>query len=434
MTNELPSLSTDGLAVTTLDEAEEIMDTIVLRFEPDNLPKYQHLLQAYGPFAPGHGYQVGDDVTVARNFPLPESPTLMALSYEAVRKCLFDQKNFNGKLYDGFNSGIDGEPAHEGLPLLEGKEHLRLRRLLGQGLNPRSIKVWEDRMIKPVVTHLLDSLPLGEPVDLAKGFCRPLPGTAVGAVLGLRDEDLDAFNMMAFLMFTGPVNEEGRKAERRMGDYFAAHVEHRRSLPEAELAERDDIISLMVKARDGEDRLSNAEIVPNLFFFLFAGSDTTYLTLCNIIYYLIEEPGLFERVKSDRSRIADLIEETLRLNPPGPVIGRKAKTDNEVSGCPIAEGTPITINLMMANRDPTAWNDPDTFDLDRPAQGKIHLTFGFGPHICPGMHLARLEMSIALNELLDRTSGLEWDPALGRPEFTGIGSRAISHTRVILKP
>ncbi len=111
-----------------------------------------------------------------------------------------------------------------------------------------------------------------------------------------------------------------------------------------------------------------------------------------------------------------------------------------IAGYPIARSAliglrvnrEITINLLMANRDPAAWENPDVFDLDRPASGKSHLTFGFGSHMCPGMHLARLEMTVALNELLDRIGGITWDPAAGRPEFTGVGSRAISHTRVVL--
>jgi cytochrome P450 len=428
---DLPALSLEGISVRSLDEAEDVMDRMVLRHAPDNLPAYRRLRERYGAFAPGFAYTVGGDVTIARNFALPEAPTLMALGYEAVKKCLFDQKHFDGKLYDGFNSTAEGEPEFQGLPLMEGRPHLRLRRLLGQGLNPRSIRVWEDRMVRPVVRRLLDALEWGAPVDLARRFCRPLPGAAIGAVLGLREEDLEAFNLMAFLMFTAPVNDEGKKAEQRIGAYFAAHVAHRMSLDEADLAGRDDIITLMVKARDGDDRLSPEEIIPNLFFFLFAGSDTTYLTLCNIVHYLVEEPGLFDRVKEKRDRIPDLIEETLRLNPPGPVIGRRAKADTEVLGCPIAQGTPVTINLLMANRDAETWERPDVFDLDR-AAAKGHLSFGFGPHICPGMHLARLEMTVALNELFDRTSRIEWDPDAGRPEVTGVGSRAIAHTRVVL--
>ena len=357
----------------------------------------------------------------------------MALSYEAVKRCLFDEANFNGRLYDDFNTRNEGEESEFlALPLLEGAPHRRLRTLVGQGLNPRSIKVWEDRMIRPVVLELLDDCPRGEPVDLARSFCRPLPGAAIGAVLGLLARDLPAFNTLGFLAFTGPVFDEGKKAEKLLADYFGVQIAYRHSLPDEQLARREDVISLMVKARIGEDRMSAEEIIPSLFFFLFAGGDTTYLTLCNIAYYLVEQDGLWERLKADRSKIPDVIEETLRLHPPGPVLARNTKNDTEVCGHKIKAGTPIAINVLMANHDPAAWSDPDRFTFGRPRE-RPHLSFGFGPHICPGMHLARLEMTVALNEILDRYDGIEWDPTHGRPSFVGIGSRGVSHTHVILR-
>lgn len=426
-----PRLSLDGLNVTSVDEAEELMDQIARRFDPDQLPAYRELLKQ-GPFARGVGHVFsgpGATATTARNFPMPEAPTLMALSYEAVKECLFDQTRFNGKVYDDFGAAERGEI---GLPLMEGPSHLRLRKLLAQGLNPRSVQFWEDRMVRPVVRALLDQVVPGAPVDFARAFCRPLPGAAVGAVLGLSADDLAAFNLLAFLSFTGPFSAEGKKAEQILAQYFGEHIAARRALPETELEEQQDIISLMVKARVGEDRLSDREIVPNLFFFLFAGSDTTYLTLCNILYYLIEEPDVHAAVRADRSKVKNLIEETLRLNPPGPVIGRRAKIDTEVSGFPIAENTVIAINLLMANHDPAAWERPDEFVLDRPL-GQLHLAFGFGPHMCPGMHLSRLEMTIGVNEILDRFQSIEWAPDAGRPNMVGIGGRAIEHTRVVLR-
>jgi cytochrome P450 len=426
-----PSPSLEGIDAANVDEAEAMMDGLVLRFEPDQLPAYRRLLAEEGPLVRGFAYTFGEGptkATIARNFPMPEEPTVMALSYEAVKECLFDQTRFNGKVYDDFGAAERGEEA---LPLMEGTPHLRLRRLIAQGLNPRSVQVWEERMVRPVVRGLLDQITPGAPVDLARTLCRPLPGAAVGAVLGLNPADLAAFNLLAFLSFTGPISDDGKRAERTLVKYFNEHVEHRRSLPADVLGERQDIISLMVKARVEDDHLSNEEIVPNLFFFLFAGSDTTYLTLCNIVYYLVEQPGLMQAVRDDRTKIPRLIEETLRLNPPGPVIGRRAKLDTEVCGVPVAKDTVIAINLLMSGHDPAAWDRPDDFDLDRP-QEKLHLAFGFGPHMCPGMHLSRLEMTVALNELLDRYSTVRWARDAGRPNMVGVGSRAIEHTRVVL--
>jgi len=426
-----PRLNLQGLAVSSVDQAEAMVDEIMQRFDPDPLPIYKRLLAEAGPFVRGFAYSFGHGelrTTIARGAPMPEANTLMALSYDAVKECLFDQVRFRGN-YDDF--GAMQRDGQTGLPMLEGLPHQRLRRLLAQGLNPRSIHVWENRMIRPVVQNLLRNCSTGVSLEMARKFCRPLPGAAIGAVLGLTPEDLDAFNLLAFLSFTGPFTEEGKKAELLLSEYFNEHIEQRRSVPDDELAQRDDVISLMVRARIGDDKLSNEEIVPNLFFFLFAGSDTTYLTLCNIIYYLVEEPGLYEAVKNNRDLIKQLIEETLRLHPPGPIIARRAKVDTEVCGVSIKADTVIAINLLMANHDPAAWERADDFKLDR-SVGHPHLSFGFGPHMCPGMHLARLEMTVALNEIFDRFNGMEWAPGISRPSFTGLSSRAVEHATIVL--
>ncbi len=431
---DAPRLSISDVAVSCVDDAEQLVDTMVLRFAPDALDRYMRLQAAEGAIARGHGFEFGRGdyaVTLARNFAMPDAPSFMALSADAVRECLSDASRFDGKVYDDFGAA-DRDPSQTGLPLMDGPPHTRLRRLLALGLNPRSISLWEDLMVRPVVDALLQACPRNVPVDFARAFCRPLPGSAIGAVLGLHPDDLNRFNLLAFLSFVGPIHPEGGKAQGVLAGYFHQQITHRRSLDPDDLAARQDIISLLVKARIGDDALTDAEIIPNLFFLLFAGSDTTYLSLCNLVYQLIEVPGLWEQAKRDRALIAPLIEETLRLNPPGPVIARRAKQATRIHDVDVPAGAIVALNLLTANRDADLWPDPHAFRIDR-GSAAAHLSFGYGPHTCPGMHLSRLEMRTALNRLLDSTRKIEWSPEHGRPDIVGIGSRAIAHTQIILR-
>jgi cytochrome P450 len=129
----------------------------------------------------------------------------------------------------------------------------------------------------------------------------------------------------------------------------------------------------------------------------------------NALLALLQHPDDLERVYVDRSLIPEVIEETLRWETSVTMVSRVATADTEVGGCPISKGSPVGVLTGSSNHDERRWDDASEWKLGRPVQH--HLAFGTGPHQCLGMHLARLELRVGLNEILDRLPNLRLDPA-----------------------
>jgi cytochrome P450 len=129
----------------------------------------------------------------------------------------------------------------------------------------------------------------------------------------------------------------------------------------------------------------------------------------NALLALLTHPDDLARVYADRELIPEVIEETLRWETSVTMVSRIATTDTVVSGCPIEAGSPVGVLTGSSNRDETRWDDASEWKLGRPVQH--HIAFGTGPHQCLGMHLARLELRVGLNEILDRLPNLQLDPA-----------------------
>jgi cytochrome P450 len=142
---------------------------------------------------------------------------------------------------------------------------------------------------------------------------------------------------------------------------------------------------------------------------LFGGIETTEGMICNALLHLLSREDQLALVQEDRSLLGAAIEESLRLEPSAASVDRYATREVELGGATIAEGDLVTISIAAANRDPSTFPDPDRFDVTRENAGR-HVAFAGGPHVCIGMHLARLETSIAIGGLLDRLAGLRLDP------------------------
>jgi cytochrome P450 len=145
---------------------------------------------------------------------------------------------------------------------------------------------------------------------------------------------------------------------------------------------------------------------------LFGGIETTEGMIANAILHLLENPDQRALVEADPALLAGAIEESLRLEPAAATIDRYATAAGELGGAAIAAGDLVTISIAAANRDPATFPDPDRFDVRRDNAGR-HLAFARGPHVCIGMHLARLEAHTAVGRVLDRLPGVRLDP--GRP-------------------
>jgi len=200
-------------------------------------------------------------------------------------------------------------------------------------------------------------------------------------------------------------------ASAEIKEYLAGILAERRREP------REDLISGLAQAELDGERLTDEEIFSFLRLLLPAGVETTYRSTGNLLFSLLSRPDQLEAVRADRSLIPQALEEAVRFETPLLNITRLATRDTVLSGVEIPAGSTVLIMLAAANRDETRWPEPDQFDIFR--EPRLHISYGQGPHICLGMHLARAEMRIALNLLLDRLPGLRLDPDGDDPHIRG---------------
>ncbi|MDI5942023.1 cytochrome P450, partial [Micromonospora sp. DH15] len=177
----------------------------------------------------------------------------------------------------------------------------------------------------------------------------------------------------------------------------------------------DDLIGAMVRARDADDRLSEEEVVQLAAGLLAAGHETTVTQIPNFAYVLLQHPDEWARLRADRTLVPRAVEELMRFVPLGATaaFARYAKEDVEIGGVLVRAGEPVVVSIPSANRDETVFADADRLDLGR--EVNPHLGFGHGVHHCVGAQLARMELQVVLDTLLDRTPGLRL--AVPEPEL-----------------
>ena len=184
---------------------------------------------------------------------------------------------------------------------------------------------------------------------------------------------------------------------------------------------------------DGTQRpLTDREIMLNCRLIILAGGGTSWRQFGITLWALLTHRDQLEAVKADRSLVNAAIEESVRWNATDPVFPRLTMEDSELDGVPVPGGAVLEVCLGAANRDPTRWENPDAYNLHRPQQA--HLGFSTGPHMCLGRDVARSEISVGLNFLLDAFPNLRLDPDAPAPFLTGgLEQRGISAIPVLLR-
>ena len=283
-------------------------------------------------------------------------------------------------------------------------EHTRLRGLVNRGFTPRAIKMLADHYVDVTKRLVDEAIEEGE-VDFVTKVAAELPLIAIAEMMGLPMEDrhkvFDWSNRMIATSdsdySSGMEDATAAAGERYM--YAQELAADRRANP------RDDIISILVGAEDG-DQLSEHEF--NLFVLLLsvAGSETTRNGISHGVLSLMEHPAEWARLRADPSLVDSAVEEILRWATPVNLFRRTATCDVELHGQHIAENESVVIFYASGNRDEDVFDRPDTFDITR--SPNPHLTFGGGgPHFCLGSNLARLEMRAVFDELARRCDHIE---------------------------
>ncbi|MER5425534.1 cytochrome P450 family protein [Streptosporangium roseum] len=281
-----------------------------------------------------------------------------------------------------------------------GKDHIRLRRLVGKAFTPRRTEAIRPRIVE-LTNQLVDALEAagpGEVVDLRERFAYPLPARLVADLIGMSEDARVKTAKVIDMMVDTTVTPE--QAQAVLAGWRGAMEE---LIAAKRLEPGEDITSDLIAARDEDgSRLTEVELTDTIFAILGAGSETTINFFDNAITALLAHPEQLQLVKSGLASWDDVIDETLRVESPLAHLPlRYAVEDIELDGVTIPQGDPILINYSAVGRDPALHGTgADSFDITR--ADKEHLSFGHGPHFCLGAGVARLVATVGLSTLFER--------------------------------
>lgn len=370
-------------------EAAEAASLGTPEFRRDPHPVYAELRRTAPvcPLRPPHGLE-----------------TYLVTRYEDARAALADprlSKDMFGA-WDAYRRifGDSSPVLDDNMLNCDPPKHTRLRRIISSAFTPRRVEALRPR-VEQAATALLDACPVREPVDLLPAFAFALPTVVICDLLGIPAEGRDTVQAwcatVAGTGFDPRSREAGRAAEERLHACLEELIVAKRADP------GDDLLSALTRARDGNGRLTERELVSTAWLLLFAGHKTTAYLIGNAVRHLLAHPDQL-RILRERPELMDAaVEELLRFD--GSVESatfRYAAEEVVIAGTRIPKGALVQISLTSANRDPEQFESPDRLDIERPGTAGAHLGFGHGVHYCLGAPLARMETRIALSTLIDR--------------------------------
>jgi len=317
----------------------------------------------------------------------------------------------------------------DSLVVFDAPIHPKYRRLTQEWFMPRSLRRIEDE-IRALAHRTVDRMiEAGPSVDFCKLVSAPYPLHVVMQILGVPEEDEPRMLMLTQQLFGGQdkdlsglgidhlspqqVLEIVAGAVKTFEDYFAALAEERRANP------TDDVASVIANAKVDGKPLPPRDMAGYYIIVATAGHDTTSASTAGAMLALARDPDQWARVKQDRSLLPGIVEEAIRWTTPVQHFMRTAARDVELGGQKIRAGDWLMMNYVSANHDPEHFVDPRRFDAAR--SPNRHLAFGAGAHQCLGLHLARLEMRILFEVLLDRIERVELDGKAERSTSTFVG-------------
>jgi cytochrome P450 len=280
-------------------------------------------------------------------------------------------------------------------------EHTRVRSLVSKAFLPGTILGFKPK-IEAIIDDLLNALAKKSEADLVADFTMPLPALVIMAMMGvpathLYDVKAWSDDIMLFIGTARATPDKYARARQgavEMATLFHDEIKKRRVDP------TNDLLSLLIAARDEEDRLSEDELVATAMLLLFAGHETTTNLLSTATLTMMRNPEQRSWLAANPEKVSAAVEEFLRYEAPTNAMGRIVRKTHAVGGTVLKEGDRLFAIINAANRDETQFAEADKVDLGR--QPNRHLTFGQGTHFCLGAQLARLEARLALPTLIDR--------------------------------
>jgi len=300
---------------------------------------------------------------------------------------------------------------------MDGKEHTRNRALVQQVFAPKNLDALSG-MLEHLVHDIIDRFAKEPAGDLVAGFTEQFPIQVMAHMTGIPRQDHAQFQRWAIDIIGFPKDlQKGLASAEVLRQYLLPIIADRRAHP------TDDVISKLVTGTVDGEGLTDDDVVSFLRLLIPAGAETTFKLLGNLFVALLSERETrWERVRADRTLIPWAMEEALRWESSVLMTSRQTTREVEIRGVALPAGMNVSVINASANRDEEHYTNPDVYDLDRRADD--HLAFGFGRHHCLGYHLARMEVRIALNAMLDRLPGLRLDPDAPPPRILGLAFRA----------
>lgn len=367
-------------------------------------------------------------------------PFWLVSSYDDVMRVSKDNATFLNNprtVVFSLTEGIEFAKAFSGgsehmvasLVTFDAPIHMKYRKLTQDWFMPKNLRTIEDeirRIAEATVQRMIDA---GPDIDFCKLVSQPYPLRVVMQILGVPEEDEARMLTLTQQMFGGQdeeLNQSGMKdlppdvitqivagAVKDFEAYFAKLTAKKRANPTG------DVASQIANATVDGEPLNDRDMMGYYIIVAAAGHDTTSASTAGAMLALARDPEQWARVRADRSLLAGIVEEAIRWTTPVQHFMRTAAEDVELGGQTIAKGDWLMINYVAANHDPAQFDAPRRFDAAR--SPNRHLAFGAGAHQCLGLHLARLEMRILFETLLDRIETIELagEPARAKSTFVG---------------
>ena len=299
---------------------------------------------------------------------------------------------------------------------LDPPDHSRIRKLVQYGFTNRYITSLEPE-IKKIVEDCLDKVHNQDSFDLIEDLAKPLPAIVIAKMMGLPNEDLDQFQAWSEDLLVG-VGGIGTSKEdiKKSGDAYEALIRYfEKIILSRKNSPGDDFIGKLIQAEESGDKLNIKEMYGTCLLLLIAGHETTTRLIGNGMFTLFNHLDQMNHLQNNFELIPNAIEEMLRYEPPVHATVRFAENEMIYNEKTYKRGTPFAVSIAGANRDPEANKNPNEFDITR--EDIKHISFGYGPHMCIGASLARIESKIAFECLFERFKNLELEeknPVWGR--------------------
>jgi cytochrome P450 len=331
----------------------------------------------------------------------------LVVRYEEVLAALNDprlSKDMHAALAMGSGvvaEGLPGPAFARHMLTVDPPDHTRLRRLVSAAFSPRRVEALRAH-VQTIADDLLDEIAAQGPdsrVDLVTAYAFPLPFTVICELLGVPKPERTALGREFTKLLVPTSTPAEYAAAKEASDAVVAML---RALVEAkQRSPSDDLVSALIDARDGDERLDNQELLSTIFQLIVAGHDTTASLIGNSVVALFRNPAQLAQLRADPTKISKAVEEFLRYDAPVPhSTFRYTAEPVNIGGVAIPAGAQVIICLAAANRDPDRYSGPERLDLDR--SEARHVAFGHGIHHCLGAPLARMEGQLALGSLLRR--------------------------------